>query len=103
MENKVLKRKLIYQGIIKNLIVKEVATMGDNVFVCTDENGVEIVKAYKNVNVRVEEQKVKYWFSDKPITQTTLYINDNEYKSLGVERMTGDTNRLTILMCVEAD
>lgn len=103
MTKKVLKRKITYQGMVKNLVVKDVATLGYNVFVCHDENGVEIVKPYKNVNVRVEEQRVKYSWLDKPINETTLYINNVEYESLGVERIMGDNDNMTILMCVEAD
>lgn len=103
MTKKVLKRKITYQGMVKNLVVKDVATLGYNVFVCTDEKGVEIVKPYKNANVRVEEQRVKYSWLDKPINETTLYINDVEYESLGVERIMGDSDNMTILMCVEAD
>ena len=103
MTKKVLKRKVTYQAMVKNLVVKEVTTLGYNVIVCTDEKGVEIVKPYKNVNVRIEEQRVKYDWLDKPINETTLYINDVEYESLGVERVLGDNNNLTILMCVEAD
>ncbi len=103
MAKEILKRKTVFQGMVKNLEVKDVAVLDDFVFVCNDENGDEVVKSYQNVNVRVEEQLVKYSWLNDTIDETTLYIDNVEYEAMDIESVMGDNDNLTVFACVEAD
>lgn len=101
----VLSRKTIFERKqVPNLIVKEVATLGDSVLPMQDsETGLQVVKTYKNVNVRVEAQQIKYDFSPSSFATTALFIDDKEYDLLHVEDIKDTDYGLVILACVEED